>query len=404
MKTAALPSARIVLYALMTALTAISIDAILPGLRFIESDLGTAPPFDTRHVIVLFIFGMVFGELVIGPASDAYGRKPALVFGLAIYVAGTLTAMLAGSFETVLLGRFLQGVGVAGPKIATRATVRDQFEGDAMARVMSFMFTLIILVPLLAPALGQGVIALTGWRGVFALFLLLALCLGLWFTLRHPETLPPQNRIPFRAGPFLRNSVRILCNRRVGLLIAATGLVFGAQLLCLSLAADLFFDVYGISDTFPLYFAGLASGVGLASFANARLVARLGTDTMAGAGLSGMCLGGGLMLVAAIAWQGQPPLWVFMTLGFAVFAAIGILFGNLNAMAMRSLGAFAGLGASLIASGSSLIATLFASAVGAFHDGGVTALAAGFLLAGLGAAGLSHQALRGDSAAIPATR
>ncbi|MGJ7037542.1 MFS family permease [Shinella sp. BE166] len=147
---------RIALYALLTSLTSLSIDALLPGLREIGADVGVAPPLSTQHVISLFIFGMAFGELLLGPLSDAIGRKKALVLGLCVYAAGTIIAMLAGTLEMVILGRFLQGVGVSGPKIATRAMIRDQFEGDAMARVMSFMFTLFILVPMLAPALARA--------------------------------------------------------------------------------------------------------------------------------------------------------------------------------------------------------------------------------------------------------
>ena len=153
---------RIALYALLTSLTSVSIDALLPGLRAIGADLGISPPLSTQHIISLFILGMAFGELLLGPLSDALGRKKALILGLCVYAAGTAVAMLAGSLEMVVFGRFLQGVGVAGPKIATRAMIRDQFEGDAMARVMSFMFTLFILVPMLAPALAQVIIAAAG--------------------------------------------------------------------------------------------------------------------------------------------------------------------------------------------------------------------------------------------------
>jgi MFS transporter, DHA1 family, multidrug resistance protein len=142
---------RIALYALLTSLTSLSIDALLPGLRAIGAEVGVTPPLSTRHIISLFIFGMAFGELLLGPLSDAMGRKKALVLGLCIYAAGTIIAMLAGSLEVVILRRLLQGVGVVGPKIATQAIIRDPFEGEAMARVMSFMFTLFILVPMLAP-------------------------------------------------------------------------------------------------------------------------------------------------------------------------------------------------------------------------------------------------------------
>ena len=395
---------RIVLYACLTSLTSISIDALLPGLRQIGADVGAAPPLSTQHVISLFILGMAFGELLLGPLSDAMGRKKALVLGLCVYALGTVIAMLAGSLEMVVLGRIIQGIGVSGPKIATRAMIRDQFEGDAMARVMSLMFTLFILVPMLAPALAQGIITVGGWRSVFAVYLGVAGLLGLWLVMRQPETLLPERRIPFRLRFLVLNGWRILSNRRVTLLIVATGLVFGAQLVYLSTAADLFFDAYGIAETFPFYFAALATGIGLASFLNARLVQRFGSDTMARCGFAGLTAAGLAMLAASGLWDGRPPLPVLMGLAFSAFFAIGVLFGNLNAMAMRSLGQVAGLGASLIASGSSLIATLFAVTLGAFYDGTALSLSAGFLVAGVGALALAELAARADASPIEAIR
>ncbi|WP_313618060.1 multidrug effflux MFS transporter [Agrobacterium sp.] len=395
---------RIALYALLTSLTSLSIDALLPGLRQIVDDVGTAPPLSTQHIISLFIFGMAFGELFLGPLSDAMGRKKALVLGLCVYAVGSVIAMLAGSLEMVILGRFLQGVGVSGPKIATRAMIRDQFEGNDMARVMSFMFTLFILMPMLAPALAQGVITLAGWRMVFILYLVMAVLLGLWLMVRQPETLPADKRIPFRPRLLLKNGGRILSNRRVTLLIITTGIVFGAQLLYLSTAADLFFDAYGIKETFPFYFAALATGIGLASFLNAKFVQRFGMETMARAAFFGLALTGLLMLLASAFWNGHLPLTALMAFGFSAFFAIGILFGNLNAMAMRSLGQVAGLGASLIASGSSLVATLFAVAIGSFYDGTPTNLAVGFFAAGATSLLLAELALRSDASPVEAIR
>ena len=281
------PREHIVLYALLTALTAVSIDSLLPGLREIASELAPAPPLSTQHVVSLFILGMVFGELFLGPISDAIGRKRALVIGLGVYAIGTFVALFASSLEGVVVGRILQGVGVAGPKIATRAMIRDQFEGEAMARIMSFLFSLFILVPMVAPALGQGVIAFGGWRAMFAVYLVLALALGTWLVLRQPETLPPERRIPLRPRILLANGARILANRRVALLIVATGFVFGAQLLYLSIAADLFADAYEVRETFPFYFALLAGGIGLASYLNGRFVGRFGMDAMARCGFLG---------------------------------------------------------------------------------------------------------------------
>lgn len=402
--TPSLKREHIVLYALLTALTAVSIDALLPGLREIASELAPAPPLSTQHVVSLFILGMVFGELFLGPLSDAVGRKRALLIGLGVYATGTLIALFSSSLEGVVVGRIVQGVGVAGPKIATRAMIRDQFEGEAMARIMSFLFSLFILVPMVAPALGQGVIAFAGWRAIFAIYLVFALISGIWLVLRQPETLPLERRIPFRPRILLANGASILANRRVALLIVATGLVFGAQLLYLSIAADLFADAYKVRETFPFYFALLAGGIGLASYLNGQLVGRFGMDTMARCGFLGLTLAGLLMLAASIAFDGRPPLTLLLLFGFAAFFAIGILFGNLNAMAMRSLGQVAGLGASLIASGSSLVASLFAIGLGPLYDGTVSVLAGGVFLAGAASLLLGELSVRVSDTPVGAVR
>ncbi|WP_421361352.1 multidrug effflux MFS transporter [Agrobacterium rosae] len=393
---------RLILYALLTSLTSLSIDALLPGLRAIGAELGTPPPLSTQHVISLFIFGMAFGELLLGPISDAIGRKRALLFGLGIYLCGTVIAMLANSLEMVIVGRFLQGIGVSGPKIATRAMIRDQFEGNAMARVISFMFTLFILVPMIAPALAQGLISFAGWRSVFVAYLVISLALGLWLVIRHPETLPVARRIPFRPRLLVANGIRILSNRRVTLLFVASGLVFGAQLLYLSTAADIFYDAYGVAETLPFYFAGLAISMALAFFMNARLVQRFGMEAMARGAFIGLASITFVMMIASIAYGNHLPFPAFLVMLFITFFTMGLLFGNLNALAMQSLGQIAGFGASIIASGSSLVSTLFAIAFGRLYDGTVVYISVGFFVAGISALVVAEVALRSDASAVKA--
>jgi len=239
---------------------------------------------------------------------------------------------------------------------------------------------------------------------MFAIYLVLAFLLGTWLVLRNPETLAPERRIPLHPRILLANRARILANRRVALLIVATGFVFGAQLLYLSIAADLCADVYGVRETFPVYFALLAGGIGLASTPNARLVGRFGMDAMARSGFFGLTLAGLLLLAASSSFDGRPPLVLLLLFGFAAFFAIGIMFGNLNAMAMRSLSEAAGLGASLIASGSSLVATLFAAGLGAFYDGTATVLAGGIVLAGAASLLLGESAARGSDGPVITVR
>jgi len=372
----------VALFSLTTSLTALSIDAMLPALRDIGTALAVAEANNTQFVITLFIFGMVFGEIFFGPLSDAVGRKRAILSGLALFGLGAVVAMTANSLEQVLLGRFIQGVGCAGPKIASRALIRDQYEGAAMARIMSFIFMVFILVPMLAPALGQAILTVADWRAVFLVFLVLAAVVAAWMGLRQPETLDPARRIRLSLPTLLANGALILRHGKVMAYTAAAGLIFGALLLYVSTAPAMFFDLYGIDETFPLYFAIIAFGIGIASFSNSQLVMRYGMHRLAVIALSGLVLFSGALLAVAAQYGGVPPFAAFMTLCFLAFACNGLLFGNLNAMAMQSLGRVAGLGASMIASLSSLVAVVISVALGRFYDMTLYPLAAGFLLAG----------------------
>lgn len=389
----------VALISLTTSLTALSIDAILPALRDLGTALAVADARDTQLVVILFIFGMVFGEIFFGPLSDAIGRKKAILLGLAVFSLGAVVAMTADSLEQVLLGRIIQGIGCAGPKIAARALVRDQFAGAAMARIMSFIFMVFILVPMLAPALGQAILFVADWRAIFLVFLAIAALVAVWLSLRQPETLTPERRIPLRIGTLAANGLMILRHAKVMAYTFSAGFIFGALLLYLSTSQALFFDLYGIGETFPLYFAIFALGIGIASFFNSQLVMRLGMHRMAVTALSGLIVFGSALLGVALAYDGVPPFTAFMTLGFLAFFCNGLLFGNLNALAMQSLGRVAGLGASMISSISSLVAVGLSMAVGRFYDMTAVPLACGFILAGVVSLGLvlaAHRSQAGE--------
>ncbi len=390
----------VALFSLVTALTALSIDAILPALRAVGDALAVADARDTQLIVTLFILGMVFGEIFFGPLSDAYGRKRAILIGLLIYGLGTVIAMVADSLEQVLIGRIIQGIGAAGPKIASRALIRDLYQGRAMARIMSFIFMIFILVPMLAPALGQAVLLVADWRAVFILFLVLAAIVALWLSLRQPETLPPERRIRFSLGPILSNAALIFRHAKVMAYTFAAGLMFGALLLYLSTSQAMFLDLYGVGELFVLYFAILASGLGLTSYLNSQLVMRYGMHRLSVISLVSMVACASALLLVAIQYDGVPPFPAFMVLCFLMFSFIGLLFGNVNAMAMESLGRVAGLGASIIASVSSLVAVILGVAVGRFYDQTVFPLTLGFIFAGLVALALILAAKRSNAGEI----
>ena len=178
----------IALIAMLFATIAFSIDAMLPALPQIAAELTPADPNRAQLILTSFVLGMGLGTFLAGPISDALGRKPVIVLGAGLYMVGALLAWAAPTLETVLAARLLQGLGAAGPRVVSLAMVRDLYSGRHMARIMSFAMMIFTLVPALAPLAGQGIIALTGWRGIFLAFLVFAVVATSWLSLRQPET------------------------------------------------------------------------------------------------------------------------------------------------------------------------------------------------------------------------
>jgi len=365
-------------------MVALSIDAMLPALPAIAADLGVARINDSQYIITLFFAGMACGQIFFGPLSDSVGRRPAIIAGLTLFAAGCLLSMFAGGFDQMLLGRFLQGLGAAGPRIVSIALVRDRYQGRDMARVMSFVMTVFILVPVFAPAIGQGILLWADWPAIFGLFLALALGVGSWFWLRQPETLKAERRIAFSAAQMWQDTLGILRIRAALGYALTMGFVFGAFVGYLSSSQQIFQVQYGLGELFPLYFGILASIIGCASLVNARLVMRLGMRRLSRLALTAMS--GMSVLFCLLAWflDGHPQLYLLMAYLLPLFFLFGILFGNLNALAMEPLGHIAGLGSAVVGSLSTLISVSFGILVSDAYDGTVLPLTLGFAVLGLG--------------------
>jgi DHA1 family bicyclomycin/chloramphenicol resistance-like MFS transporter len=360
------------LMALMTSLVALSIDSMLPALDQIALEL----------VISLFFIGMAFGQLYYGPLSDAKGRRYVIISGLIVFAIGTLICMWAESLSVLLLGRIIQAFGVSGPRIAALAVIRDQYAGEAMARVMSFIMMVFILVPMLAPSIGQAILYISSWRHIFTFFLLIGLVIGLWFFIRQPETLRKDKRLPFSWSQLWISSKFILSHRLVMFYTITSGLIFGSFLAYISASQTVFQHIYNTGDLFPVYFAMLAFSIGLASFVNGTLVMRLGMRKLCTWALIGWMGFSILLTILCFNYGGVPPFWQTVSLLFAAFFCIGILFGNVNAMAMQPLGDRAGIGAAIIGSFSSMLSVPTAVFIGSFIEDTITPIALGFLIFG----------------------
>lgn len=367
--------------AFLTSLTALSIDTMLPALPAIGESLSVENGNNLQLIITLLFFGMFFGELAFGPLSDSLGRKRALGVGIVIFCIGTVVAMTATSLQMLLLGRIIQGVGVSGPKIISRAMIRDQFEGRNMARVFSFIMTLFICIPMVAPILGQTIVVLAGWRAIFLLFLAIAISSFLWIIFKQPETLALSDRRPIRIGELLKTTVRILQHPLVLCYAATAGLVFAILLLFLSTSQAMFEQIYDRAEGFPLYMAILATGFGLATLLNSTLVMKYGMYRLCVAAVLGLIGIGAFFVIGGE--EGAHGFISFMAGCFFLLFCIGVLFPNLSAMAMQPLSKVAGIGASLISAISTTIGVPISIVVGRYFNATLLPLALAILLCAL---------------------
>jgi MFS transporter, DHA1 family, multidrug resistance protein len=385
----------IALVALTTSLVAMSIDTMLPALGTMASELNAAQANDRQLVLSAFFAGLGVGQLACGPVSDSIGRRPALFIGIALFMLGTLLCALSQSFGWLLAGRALSGFGAAAPRIVSIALVRDLYAGRGMARVMSFVSTVFILVPVVAPAIGQGVLSVTSWRAIFWALLLISAVIWVWFGLRQPETLPPEKRAVFGLGNIARSAGETFRSRVTLGYMLATGATFSAFISYLATAQQVFQEQYGLGKLFPVYFGALASAIGVASFVNGKLVMRFGMQRLSRAAL--LCNGALSSAMFVVTWllHGHLPLAVLMAYMLVCFFCNGIVFGNFNARAMEPVGHIAGVAAAVIASVSTLVALLIGTPFGRAYDGTLLPLIGSYMTAALLSLALTEWAERG---------
>src|SRR5688500_2411109 len=215
----------VVMVALLMSLNALAIDGMLPALDEMARELGAQDGNRRQLVVGLFLLANGVGCLVPGSFADRFGRRPLLLLSLASYAVFSLLIALVEDFDVLLVLRVIQGVLTAGLMVVPNAIIRDQYEGDRMARLMSLVSAVFITVPVIAPSLGQAVLLFAGWRWIFVLLAGLAVLAAIWVWLRLPETLDPANRQRIELGSIATNMRVALINR------ASIGYVLGTMLL-----------------------------------------------------------------------------------------------------------------------------------------------------------------------------
>lgn len=347
------PLPLLVFLALMTSVSALTIDAILPALDSISRDLGFREPTDQQLIVLAVFAGLGLGQPIFGPLSDAIGRRKAAMLGWAVYVLGTAIAVLAPNLGWIIAGRLIQGMGAAGPRVVATAIARDLYEGRAMARIISLVMTVFMLVPMFAPLLGQGLQMLAGWRAIFGLYLFMAVVSAGWH-LVVPETLPVEHRRPLHFGPLLRALLEVLRTPPTMLYTAGTGMIFAAFAAFLAASQQVYEHIYGLGAFFPLVFAAMGLVFAAAQYLNGVLVMRVGMRAICRTAAVSVTVGGAVAF--GIGSSSGLPLWLFLLLLIPVFGGAGLLFANLQALALEPLGHIAGTASAVVMSISTLAA------------------------------------------------
>lgn len=391
----------VALMAALFATLAFSIDAMLPAFPEIAAELTPNDTNRAQLVLTSFVLGMGLGTIFSGPLSDAYGRKSIINVGIFLYIIGAALAYFAQSLEFLLVARVVQGLGAAGPRIVPMAMTRDLYEGRRMAQISSFVMTIFMVVPAVAPYIGSLIIDIAGWRSIFLAFILFALIGVIWLNVRQPETLSIADRRPLNFVALKSGAVEVFSNKLVIIYIIVMTLGFSQMFATISTTQQIYDITFDKADSFPVWFALTAMIALLGTILNAALVMSVGMRKLAMWAYAVQTLLSTAFLVAL--WSGLLPLQAAFPAWFAwsvsIFFMAGLTFGNLNALALQPLGHIAGMAASMIAAVSTIISVAIAAPIGLAFDGTPVPL----LLGAIVCSGGSYLLMRRTREEVPQT-
>ena len=373
----------VALMAALMALNALAIDMMMPALPAIAHSLGAAHPNDQQFVVTFYTIGFGLGQLFWGPMADRFGRRPLLVAGLILYALFAVGCAYAPSFALMLAGRAAMGAAAASTRVLVTAMVRDMFEGEAMARVMSLVFMVFMVVPVLAPSIGQGVLLFAPWH---AIFLLLAVYSGVilaWSLMRLPETLHPEDRRSLAPATLLDAVRRVASDRlAVGYTLASTAL-FGALSAYIASIQQIIADALHSPQSLSLAFAACAAPMAGAAFTNSRIVGRFGLRKVGHTGLVGFLVVAAVHL--GVALSGHESLGIFVVMMGLSLIAFALCSSNFSTLAMDNMGPIAGTASSIQGVVSSVLGAIIGIVIGQAYDGTVIPFLTGMLLCGAAA-------------------
>jgi MFS transporter, DHA1 family, multidrug resistance protein len=368
----------VIVIASIMALNPLAMDMMLPALPDIASTFHVTAANKPQEVLSSFLIGFGIGQFIMGPLSDRFGRRPVLIDGMALYCVGSILAIMSSSFEMLLLARVLQGLGTSATRVIATSIVRDCYAGRRMASVVSLAMMIFIAVPVIAPSLGEALMALTEWRGIFVVLMLYGVFALIWSAVRLPETLAVNERKSLAIRDVLGAFRQTVPHRQtLGYAVAAGG-VQGSLFAFVFSSQQVFTQIYGLGHYFPLAFAAAAIGTAIAGFLNARFVGRIGMRVISHGALVGFVAVAGIMLLAAK--MGMLPLALFVSLAALMMFAFGLMFANFTSLAMEPQGKIAGTASSLYGSITTLLGIGIGTTIGQSYDGTLLPFATGFFL------------------------
>ncbi len=372
----------VALMAFLMSNVALSIDTVLPALPDIGLSLQVSASNDLQLIIFMIFLGLGVGELVFGTLSDSFGRKPIVYIGVGIFIVSSFLIVWASSLEMLLIGRFIQGIGLSAARSVSIAIIRDTYEGDRMARIVSFIMTIFILVPMIAPLLGQLILETYNWQAIFYFQLFFISITIIWFWLRQQETLTKEKRITFSKHLFANGLKEYLRHKNTVIYTVTSGLIQGTFIAYLGSAQQIFQGQYQMIDEFPYIFGGLAFGMGISSLLNASLVIKYGMLKLVNLSLYLFFISA-LIYILLFSNDSNPALILLIIFLLIQFLAMGFIFGNLSALAMHPIGHIAGIGAAIFSFISMSLGVAVAILIGKFIQDTAVPLFVGFLLSGV---------------------
>ncbi|MCR9268968.1 MAG: multidrug effflux MFS transporter [Hyphomonadaceae bacterium] len=371
----------VIMVASLMSLNALAIDIMLPALSNISEFYSLQRDNDQQLVIFAYIAGFGAPQLIFGPISDRFGRKGLLSLCLIGYAIAGLACIMTNSFMTLLIARFIQGIFASGVRVIAVSIVRDLLAGRAMARIMSLVMTVFMVVPILAPTIGAGVMLIAPWQWTFGLLSLAAMLNLFWIQVRLPETLPEEDRQPLSLSQTGRAYWQVVTTRVTFGYMCASGVIFGALFAFVAASEQIFTDVFEQHETFALWFAGVAAALAGANFLNSRVVERYGMRRISHSVLV-LFIILALINVITLSTVGEH-LWLFYPLFCLTFGCFGMLGANFTALAMEPQGKIAGTASAAYGFASTTFASLIGYLVAGQFDGTVAPFMWGFVALGV---------------------